>query len=206
VHNVYSLRIRHKSGVTSPLTLAEVEVYSTLACPSAHVPTRAPTAPASAGCHNFLKAENVAVGRQTFQSSNYANGRITTNTISQLAVDGNIDGNHPNCSHTALTGPHPAWWQVNFESPTTVRMVRIYNRADCCGDKLNGAVVELLGSGGTMLSAFEIANSAPAAIEDHGYGSSVHNVYSLRIRHKSGVTSPLTLAEVEVYSTLACPH
>lgn len=39
------------------------------------------------------------------------------------------------CTHTAVED-NP-WWEVDFGAPRSVVSVTVYNRADCCGTRLD---------------------------------------------------------------------
>ena len=58
------------------------------------------------------------------------------------AVDGNRDTNYggASCSHTN-SGGGAAWFQVDLGSVNTIDRVAIYHRTDCCGDRLESALV-----------------------------------------------------------------
>ena len=55
------------------------------------------------------------------------------------AIDGNTSGANPDFNHTDAGSTE--WWNVVLASGLTADGIRIYNRTDCCGDRLNGAVV-----------------------------------------------------------------
>ena len=56
-------------------------------------------------------------------------------------VDGRISGtwNKGTCTHSQNAGAN--WWAVDLESNHEVDSVVIYNRMDCCQNRLNGAKV-----------------------------------------------------------------
>jgi hypothetical protein len=76
-------------------------------------------------------AINLAVGKPATQSST-----ILSATASR-AVDGNTDGNWAQSSvtHTGLDA-NP-WWQVDLGASATISSVVIWNRTDCCSDRLS---------------------------------------------------------------------
>jgi hypothetical protein len=53
------------------------------------------------------------------------------------AVDGNTDGNWSSGSvtHTATGGQD--WWEVDLGAVQSIRSVRVWNRTDCCADRLS---------------------------------------------------------------------
>ena len=66
----------------------------------------------------------------------------TRGGLPAFAVDGNTNTNYfdragdAQCTQTSpQTNP---WWRVDFERLVNVKRVRVYNRADCCSDRLQG--------------------------------------------------------------------
>ncbi len=53
------------------------------------------------------------------------------------AVDGNTDGDWANRSVTNTSTDAYSWWQVDLQSTTDVGSIGIWNRTDCCGDRLS---------------------------------------------------------------------
>ena len=93
---------------TNALSLAEVEVYIT--------------------------PQNLALRRPTAQSSTLTGGD------SWHAVDGNTDAVWANgsLSHTRQSDyTVPAWWEVNLDGLRAISGVVVYNRSDCCIDRLS---------------------------------------------------------------------
>ncbi|MCK5828942.1 MAG: discoidin domain-containing protein [Methylococcales bacterium] len=90
---------------------------------------------------NFLSLAEVEVFARS--SSNKV---LTTGTANQSSIgwggeasranDGNIDGNYRqlSVSHTALQAQ--PWWQLDMKNTQTIDEIKIYNRTDCCTDRL----------------------------------------------------------------------
>ena len=74
-----------------------------------------------------LPAENVAKGKQAYQSSDYA-----SYTLAAKAVDGNSDGRWGSRSCACTKKEEKAWWAVDLGSSKLVYRVDVTNRADCC--------------------------------------------------------------------------
>jgi hypothetical protein len=75
---------------------------------------------------------NLALGKTTSQSSLAA-----PEGESYKAVDGNTDGHFPNASVTHTSGKLPnAWWQVDLGASSVVNEIVIWNRTDCCTERL----------------------------------------------------------------------
>ena len=52
------------------------------------------------------------------------------------------DGSTDSFTHTADGDTNP-WWKLTFSSPQNINSVKITNRAECCGSRLNGAQVQI---------------------------------------------------------------
>jgi hypothetical protein len=51
-------------------------------------------------------------------------------------MDGNTDGNFFDGSVTATNLDANAWWQMDLGTSTTIGTIVIWNRTDCCTDRL----------------------------------------------------------------------
>ncbi|HYN84655.1 MAG TPA: PQQ-dependent sugar dehydrogenase [Pyrinomonadaceae bacterium] len=162
------------------LSLAEVQVFG----------TQAP-----------VQTANLALGRATSQSSTGFGG------VASRAVDGNADGVWTrNSMSTTLSEPQ-AWWEVDLGASRQLDHVRVWNRTDCCTDRLANFYVLVsdapfastdltatLGQAG--VSAFHVAGQAarPTRVAVNRSGRYV--------RVQLAGTNYLTLAEVEVWSVV----
>ncbi|XP_072042502.1 uncharacterized protein [Amphiura filiformis] len=102
------------------LQLCEVEAYTGHTCRGSAIPLQ---------------------GKPTSQSSTHDPTRST----SDKAVDGDTNGDYfsDSCTHTSSTEIGNPWWRVDMEDTYCVGKVVIYNRVDCCGDRLDGAIVRV---------------------------------------------------------------
>ncbi len=85
---------------------------------------------------------NVAVGMVATQSSTYPGGSncpplLPSCTSAASAVDGNTDGSFYDGSLSTTNNDQNAWWQVDLGTPTNIDSVVIWNRTDCCGNRLS---------------------------------------------------------------------
>jgi alpha-tubulin suppressor-like RCC1 family protein len=76
--------------------------------------------------------ENVALGKPATQSSTHAGGEASR------AVDGNTSGNWPDGSVTHTSSDKPAWWEVNLLNQFLIDKIVVWNRTDCCPERLSG--------------------------------------------------------------------
>ena len=101
--------VRIQLSVTDYLSLAEVQVF---------------------GIAGSNTDTNLAQGKAATQSSTYAAA------VAARAVDGNTDGIFGDNSLSTTNSEANAWWQVDLGLSKTVDTVVVWNRTDCCGDRL----------------------------------------------------------------------
>jgi hypothetical protein len=77
---------------------------------------------------------DLALGKTASQSSTLPGYPIPS---PGAAVDGNTDGSYFDGSVTATNLDQNAWWQVDLGASVNVSSVVIFNRTDCCGNRLN---------------------------------------------------------------------
>lgn len=88
------------------------------------------------------QATDIALHQPTTQSSVYPTTNGVTPT-SDLAVDGNTDGVFADGSVTHTAGTEPGWWQVDLGSNQPVGKIVVWNRTDCCGDRLTNFTISI---------------------------------------------------------------
>merc|ERR1711977_457340 len=61
--------------------------------------------------------------------------------VASRAIDGKTNGQWSgrSCTHSRYNKNN--WWKLEFDSPVSVNAVKIYNRMDCCQNRINGAEV-----------------------------------------------------------------
>lgn len=74
---------------------------------------------------------NLARGKMASQSSTGYGGDA------QKAVDGNADGNFSANSVTHTNNSLQEWWQVDLGKVRKIGKIKIWNRTDCCGQRLS---------------------------------------------------------------------
>jgi len=73
---------------------------------------------------------NLALKQAADQSS------ISSGAVASRAVDGNTDGNFFSGSTTHTSGGLESWWQVDLGGQAVISNVNIFNRTDCCSERL----------------------------------------------------------------------
>jgi len=89
----------------------------------------------------FFFKGNIALFKPTAQSSTLVVGNQPLR--SSNAVDGGKKTQYSNCVHTDVSTNTNPWWRVDLGRVEPVAEVRILNRGDCCGDKLDGAEIRV---------------------------------------------------------------
>lgn len=65
------------------------------------------------------------------------------------------------------------WWRLDFDSKAIIETVRVYNREDCCPERLDGAVVNILDEAGNVLAnkTISIAQELEPNLNELSFGS-----------------------------------
>ncbi len=87
------------------------------------------------GEYDESSSENIAMLKPTKQSSTCSGGS------SSRAVDGNASTNWSDGSITHTCDTSTPWWEVDLENVNSIRQINIYNREDCCSNRLNNFYV-----------------------------------------------------------------
>uniref|UniRef100_A0A1I8FL15 WSC domain-containing protein n=1 Tax=Macrostomum lignano TaxID=282301 RepID=A0A1I8FL15_9PLAT len=112
----------------------------------------------------------------------------SNNGVCQRAFDGNTSPNWhlQSCTHTKSEF---GWWQATLKERSLVKQVRIYNRLDCCSERLNDFSITVDGQ-------------ECASFKSSGFFSVKTfqcNKVGQKLRINNRKRSPLTLCEVQVF-------
>lgn len=93
-----------------------------------------------------LRDFGAITGEKTVYFNNLAQGKVATQSstgggAASRAVDGGLDGNLSAGSVSQTTAAANSWWQVDLGSAQPVSAVRLWNRTDCCAERLRDFVV-----------------------------------------------------------------
>ncbi len=149
---------------------------------------------------------NVATGGTATQSS--AQEMHTASASASKAIDGDTDGRYPDVSHTSDSSVANEWWQVDLGSSHLLDRIVVWNRTDCCGNRLNpyyvlvsetpfgsSTLTELLAD--NSVTHFEFT-SAPNPNQTVTPTATLTGRY-VRVQLGGSTVRPLALAEVQVY-------
>lgn len=150
--------------------------------------------------HLNVELPNVALGKTATQKS------LAWGAPASRAVDGNTNGSFGAGSVTHTAEPESqAWWQVDLESTHQLEEIAVWNRTDCCAQRLSDYWV-LVSDTPITGDSLEEARTAPGTTAIHQPGQAgrptiidldgIAGRY-VRIQLESD-TDPLSLAEVQV--------
>lgn len=158
----------------------------------------------------YLVTKNVAYGRVATQIDNgtWDCGNGTFGPASN-AVDGNRSGVYNECSVTHTNSTDHPWWQVDLSESHTIYQIRVYNRTDCCPERLSDFYV-LISDNPIAAAPADWGNPVwPADVKAHYFSgvAGAETVFEIPaetgryVRIWSTNNEVLSLAEVEVYGT-----
>jgi len=150
-------------------------------------------------------------GKPTSQSSTLAQPQRGE---AYRAVDGNTNGawqwnsDTNSLSHTASETESQAWWQVDLGVSATISQVKLWNRTECCGERLANFYVFVSTTDMTGRTLAQLTADSTVSKQQvsslNGAASLVltmGNVTGRYVRVQLAGTGYLSLAEVEVYGT-----
>ncbi|HMQ50064.1 MAG TPA: discoidin domain-containing protein [Saprospiraceae bacterium] len=141
---------------------------------------------------NTATAQNLALHKHAEQSSSYSHSM----GLASNAVDGNTDGNWANGSVTHTTQETQPWWEVDLGSAYDLQQIRVWNRTDCCSERLDYVTVCLRDENYNVVKYLEHqASTKGVQVIDF---NNVQQKARYVMVYVDG-TQYLSLAEVEVY-------
>ena len=148
---------------------------------------------------------NLAVGKAATQSST-----SDSTTGASKAVDGNTDGNFNDGSVTQTNFESNPWWQVDLGAPATMSSVVVWNRTDCCGDRLSDYWIFISNTPfastdtpATLQNRAGTWSSHQTSAPNPSGGVLVSGAHGQYVRVQLGVANIMNLAEVQVIGTIA---
>ena len=142
---------------------------------------------------------NVARGKAATQSSTYS----TASTASR-AVDGNTNGTFSAGGSSSTNNNTNAWWQVDLGASYALDSIQLWNRTDCCANRLSNFYVFVSNTNMSGRSFSSLVNDASVwRYYSSGQAPSKldipANISGRYVRVQLAGTNYLTLAEVQVY-------
>jgi hypothetical protein len=147
--------------------------------------------------HPGLSAQNnLALNKRATQSSNYTN----TSGQPSKAVDGNTDGRWQSGSVTHTQGgqgQNNPWWSVDLGEVYEITQIRIWNRTDCCTQRLDNFKILVKNTATESWRGFVSGTQRNTGSNPMSFNGKAEGRYVLiQLMNPKGI---LSLAEVEVY-------
>lgn len=147
---------------------------------------------------------NVALGGSASQSTTGFGG------LASRAIDGNTSGEwgDGSVSHTARGDNNP-WWEVDLGSGFQIESINIWNRTDCCADRLNPFTVAVFDYSHVLIASLPWA-STPSPSQLFAVPTNIALTQFVRISqsltdHPDINQRFLQLAEVQVFANVPTP-
>ena len=99
-------------------------------------------------------------GATATQSSTYT--RHTNDFSASNAIDGTTTGDVNDITHTIWNngnGETNPWWEVHLASSYRITLIVVWNRWDCCSERLSGAVLSLLDANKNEVTKYDMGDS-----------------------------------------------
>ncbi|XP_052066544.1 uncharacterized protein LOC127706135 isoform X2 [Mytilus californianus] len=136
---------------------------------------------------NIAQLREIAYGKQTRQSSDYGKA------YASASVDGNLD----TASHTELD--ESPYLEVDLGNEFQIKRIDIFNRKDCCGDRLHDLDITIGPSHNQMYLCAHY--KGPSRIGEHlVFECNQNTKYARYVRLTIKGREYLSVAEVKVYA------
>ena len=132
--------------------------------------------------------ENIALGKSTSQSS------TSFGAEASRAVDGNTNGEFSQNSVTHTANSIQPFWQVDLGAIHDIDEIVLFNRTNCCSERLNNFTVSVLDAAGETVFSQFVSNVPNPSLSINARGIS-----GRQVRVQLNGTGTLSLAEVEVF-------
>lgn len=119
------------------------------------------------------------------------------------AIDGKTSGYWHHSSVTHTNRNNKAWWKVQLQNDVIINKINVWNRYDCCWNRLSNANVDILDENGTVIETKNIGaqNNREQMVTELEFD----NVRGSAVRVQLTDTDYLSLAEVQVFGELYTP-
>ncbi|REL26361.1 DUF1929 domain-containing protein [Thalassotalea euphylliae] len=145
-----------------------------------------------------ISSTNIALGKTVSQSSTTHGG------IASRAIDGNTNSIWINGSMTHTASQANPWWQLDLGANTQVGEIKLFNRTDCCSERLSDVYVFVSQTDLTGRSYADIvADNSVWRAQISGQADVQETISALTagryVRVQLAGDGPLSLAEVQIF-------
>ena len=117
-----------------------------------------------------------------------------------LVIDGNYNGYfNGNSASATREGFDDPWWKVDFHGDAIINKIKVWNRRDCCSERLEDAEVQILDTNEIVVATEKIGISKDEISFEFNFDNVEGSAVAVRIKKNNQV---LSLAEVEVFGIM----
>ncbi len=150
----------------------------------------APPVGGGSGGGNGGGSNDIARGKPAFQSSIYQNNN------GRFGPDKAVDGNGNTFNHT--NNENNPWWEVDLGSSYSISSVKIWNRGDCCSNRLNNFDIKVYNNRGGNETKNVYVSGQPSNNGSTYNINATGNVVRIQLRGNNRI---LHTDQVEVYGS-----
>ncbi|MGB3607523.1 HYR domain-containing protein [Psychroserpens sp.] len=133
-------------------------------------------------------SNNIALGKPASQSSNYDSGN-------SYPASFGVDGNTGNFTHTQSSNNIGSWWEVDLQADFEIGLIRIWNRSNCCQNRLNDYRITLY-NGATVVASQDFTTQPSLSLDITSLTGIADRVRVTQLKN-----APLSLGEFQVYAS-----
>ena len=152
----YKLRLTATDGTPTTKTIDLNVFYSANTVQGRYVRIRLP-----ASQSQYLSLADIQVFNTANQNIAPLGTATQSSTINSFNAALAVDNNPGSASQTELEAG--AWWKLDLGATNSLKSITVVNRADCCGDWLSGATVEVLSESQSVSASKTIPVGATGA-------------------------------------------
>ena len=128
-----------------------------------------------AGENRILSLAEVEVHQTGDGAAIHKEGKATQSSVDyggepKRAIDGNTSQNYNDGSVTHTKSETDPWWQLELADVKDIGRIKIYNRGDCCGDRLEEAIVEILDGSQKVVWEKTVADAKDGSVHTYEGG------------------------------------
>ena len=158
--------------------------------------------------------QRVTHSRCSSRGSEIAQGKPATANRAQetaaRAVDGDTNGDGAGSCYNSGAQEEYGWWKVDLEEKKRIHSVKVWNRADCCGERLADFQVRVGEANATWDQSHTCSNNAGfgtgkrlSAVEGDRVATAVCGMEGEVVHVVSNIKGKLTICEVQVPPSLS---
>ncbi|MDE1352027.1 Ig-like domain-containing protein [Vibrio aestuarianus] len=133
-------------------------------------------------------------GVQARQSSIYRNNSSLYGV--HFSINNSRQSTSSSIAHTSFFD-EPAWFDYTFPEPITIKGLNLWNRNDCCWDRLANVSIEVYDINEDLITSYQGSSTVDNLLTFKIAG--INGVHRIKVIANNGNNKPLHYAEIEIY-------